>query len=141
MSEPKRSPAPQIATKTPGSAGAKSTLTFHPRAGIFPVPDERHLQAMANDIAAHGLLDEMVLYEGRILDGRCRYLACERAGVTPKFRDYDGNDPLGFVISRNVHRRHLSKNQRIFAAARAATLPVGSKSNYAVAGSADRQGR
>lgn len=118
--------APQIASTIPEPADANSTLGFHPLADIFPIADEAHLQALAKDISACGLLDEIVLHDGKILDGRCRYLACERASVTPRFRQYDGNDPLGFVISRNVHRRHLSKNQRVLAAARAATLPVGS---------------
>ena len=118
--------APQIASAISEPADPNSTLKSHPVAEIFPIPDEGHLQALANDIAARGLIEEIVLYDGKILDGRCRYLACERAGVAPRFRQYDGNDPLGFVISRNVHRRHLTKNQRVLAAARAATLPVGS---------------
>ncbi len=115
-----------MGTRIPKSAGAKPALSFHPVAEVFPLPDESHLQAMAEDIAANGLLDPIMLYEGKILDGRSRYLACQRVVVAPKFQDYAGSDPLGFVISRNVHRRHLTKNQRVFAAARAATLPVGS---------------
>jgi hypothetical protein len=102
---------------------------FHSLAEIFPVLGEQHLEALAKDVAARGLLDEIVLCDGKILDGRCRYLACERAGVAPKFREYVGDDPLGFVISQNVHRRHLTRHQRLFAAARAAALPVGSNQN------------
>jgi ParB-like chromosome segregation protein Spo0J len=116
---------PEIASATPAPAPAISPLGFHPLAQIFPLLSDDGLQALANDIAQHGLLDEIVLYEGEILDGRCRYLACDRVGVAPKFNDYVGDDPLGFVISRNVHRRHLTTIQRTFAAARAATLPVG----------------
>ncbi len=33
-----------------------------------------------------------------------------------EFRNYTGTDPLGFVISRNVRRRHLTNHQRVFAA-------------------------
>jgi len=118
--------APQIAAAIPEPSDVNSTLSSHSFAEIFPVPDEGHRQSLANDIAARGLLEEIVVYEGKILDGRSRYLACIQVGVTPRFRQYDGKDPLGFVISRNVHRRHLTKNQRVLAAARAATLPVGS---------------
>jgi hypothetical protein len=121
--------APEIASATPEAASVKSPLGFHPLAEIFPLLSDDGLQALANDIAEHGLLDEIVLYEGEILDGRCRYLACDRVGVAPKFHDYVGDDPLGFVISRNVHRRHLTTIQRTFAAARAATLPVGANQN------------
>jgi ParB-like chromosome segregation protein Spo0J len=60
---------------------------FHSLAEIFPVLGEQHLEALAKDVAARGLLDEIVLCDGKILDGRCRYLACERAGVAPKFRN------------------------------------------------------
>src|ERR1035437_7807511 len=109
---------PEIASATPVPASVYSPLSFHPIAEIFAVLDDDGLQALANDIAQHGLLDEIVLYEGEILDGRCRYLACDRVGVAPKFHDYVGDDPLGLVISRNVHRRHLTTIQRTFAAAR-----------------------
>ena len=120
---------PEIVSATPEPASVNSTLGFHPMAEIFPVLSDDGLQALADDIAEHSLLDEIVLYERKILDGRCRYLACERVGVAPKFHDYVGDDPLGFVISRNVHRRHLTKIQSAFAAARAATLPVGANQN------------
>jgi hypothetical protein len=100
-------------------------LEFHLLAEIFPVVAEHLLEALGKDVAARGLLEEIVLCDSKILDGRCRYLACQRAGVAPKFREYVGDDPLGFVISQNVHRRHLTTVQRVIAAARAATLPVG----------------
>ncbi len=123
--ESKNGGAPEPTTDIAKAATLPSKREFHPLAEIFPMMDAAHLQALADDIAAHGLLDEIVLCEGKILDGRCRYLACERAGVAPKFKEYVGDDPLGLVISQNVHRRHLTKQQRLFVAARAATLPIG----------------
>ncbi len=100
-------------------------LEFHRLAGIFPLPPDSALQALANDIAANGLRDPITIFDGKILDGRSRYLACKRAGVRPRFETYTGNDRLGFVLSRNLHRRQLTERQRQLAAARAATLPVG----------------
>jgi ParB family chromosome partitioning protein len=44
----------------------------------------------------------VVRYQGKILDGRNRLLACERAGVEPRFEDFEGDDAaaLALVISR-----------------------------------------
>src|SRR5262249_20820609 len=43
-----------------------------------------------------------------------RYLACLDLGLKPETKLYSGSgsDPLGFVISMNIHRRHLSPEQR-----------------------------
>ena len=74
---------------------------------IFPVADESTLQDMANSISQHGLQEDIVTYEGKILDGRSRYSACLMAGVEPVFEEYDGDDALQYVITKNLHRRHL----------------------------------
>jgi hypothetical protein len=98
---------------------------FHQFANLFPMVAEHHLQELAQDIRDHGLLEPIILLEGQILDGRCRYLACKIAGVEPKFEQYSGNDPLGYVLSRNLLRRHLSESQRAMVAAKAADLKRG----------------
>ncbi|MFO0843280.1 MAG: hypothetical protein U0797_12935 [Gemmataceae bacterium] len=62
-----------------------------------------------------------MLYDGKILDGRNRHLACERAGVEPAFSEFEGDDAaaLALVISLNVQRRDLTAAQRAIVAARA----------------------
>ncbi len=49
------------------------------------------------------------------------------AGVEPRFEVYDGDDPLGYVISLNVKRRHLQAGQRAMTADRIANMVVGGK--------------
>lgn len=98
----------------------------HPAADIFPMLGEEELAALAADIKANGQ-QEAILFvnEGRrelILDGRNRLLACLRAGVEPKFSIYEGDDPIGRVVSLNMHRRHLTPSQRSMAAQRARAL-------------------
>jgi hypothetical protein len=72
---------------------------------------------LAEDIKANGLVEPITLYEGKVLDGRNRWRACEIAGVEPKTVPYVGDNALGFVISRNLRRRHLDTSQRAMIAA------------------------
>lgn len=101
-------------------------MNSHPYAEVFPFLDGAALDELAADIKANGLREPIWLYEGKILDGRNRYIACERAGIDPEYRPYEGDDPLAFVVSVNIHRRHLSESQRAMAAAEIATLYKGS---------------
>lgn len=87
-------------------------MEFHRFCLLFPQATERELSDMADDISRNGLTEPIVRYEGRILDGRNRYLACEMAKVEPHYVDYKGDEPLQFVISKNFHRRHLNESQR-----------------------------
>jgi len=90
----------------------------HPAADIFPLLDGPDLDALAEDIRAHGQRNPVIVIGSKVLDGRNRLLACERIGVEAKFRQYEGDDPVAFVRSENLHRRHLNESQRAMAAAR-----------------------
>lgn len=79
-------------------------------------PDEK--RQLLDDIRKNGLEDAIVLYEGMILDGRHRAQACAQLGIEPKYKQYEGNDPLGFVISHNLKRRHLNQSQKAIVAAK-----------------------
>ena len=96
----------------------KSALEFHPLANVFPLSDGEEFQALAADITAHGVHEPVVLYEGQILDGRNRYRASRAAGVDCPLATYVGDDPAAYVVSLNLHRRHLTESQRAMAAAK-----------------------
>ena len=90
---------------------------FHPAADIFPMLDEDALADLAEDIALNGLREPLWLYRDPnlgevLLDGRNRLAACELIGFEPATRYFEGDDPLGFVLSQNLHRRHLSVGER-----------------------------
>jgi hypothetical protein len=90
-----RTPAPEIG--------------IHPAAAVFPRMTARELQELADDIKANGLHHPIVRdKDGINLDGRNRLAACQMAGVAPRFETYAGNDPVGFIISVNLKRRHLN---------------------------------
>ena len=83
----------------------------HPICLLIPSADEDELQDLTNDIRAHGLIAPIVLFEGMILDGRNRAAACGRAGVAPRYVQFEGGreDALILVVSHNLKRRHLTK--------------------------------
>ncbi len=100
---------------------------FHPLANIFPLMEGDDYSGLVEDIKANGLHEAIVLYEGRILDGRNWYRACLDAGVPPRAGMYDGEDPVGYVVRLNLKRRHLNESQRAMVAARLATLEDGQR--------------
>ncbi|HYE70663.1 MAG TPA: hypothetical protein VD932_03980 [Aquabacterium sp.] len=100
-------------------------MKFHPYAEIFPLIDDADFDQLVEDIKAHGLREPIWTFEGQILDGRNRFMACAAAKVKPQFREYTGGDALAFVLSLNVHRRHLTESQRAMAAAEVAKLSRG----------------
>jgi hypothetical protein len=104
---------------------------FHPLANLFPLMSEEELDVLARDIEVNGLTCPIILYEGKILDGRNRYLACKRTGVIPEFCEYLDDTPLQFVLSINLHRRHLTTQQRAEIADKLATLPQGARTDLA----------
>lgn len=96
------------------------SLKIHEYARLFPAMDDDELQELAKDILENGQQNPIWLdSEGFILDGRNRATACLIAGVPPETRTFNGTDEdkLRFVVSQNVHRRHLNTSQRAVIAA------------------------
>lgn len=116
-------------------------LPFHLLANLFPLIEGEDFGELVADIRANGIREEIVLLGEKILDGRNRYRAGIAAGLIapgvfrdghgallPQFRpflpEFDG-EPLAFVISRNLHRRHLSESQRALLASKLETYSHG----------------
>jgi ParB-like chromosome segregation protein Spo0J len=99
---------------------------IHPAAHAFPEMSSSELQDLADDIKTNGLaVAIMRSSDGTILDGRNRLAACEIAGVEPRFEKYAGDNPVAFIISANLRRRHLNESQRALVAAKIARLAHG----------------
>lgn len=103
--------------------GAVSVRENHPVADLFPMMDTSALNALAADIEANGLREAIVLHEDKVLDGRSRLAACQLAGVEPRFEQYVPAGSLtAYVLSKNLHRRHMTPSQLALVAANARPL-------------------
>ena len=112
------------------------TLPVHPAADVFPMLDDDELSELANDIAENGLQTPLVVGELNgemvLIDGRNRRAACKLVNVEPTYQLFSG-DAVEFILSANIHRRHLTKGQRAMAVARVTR-------NLSVRDSADKGG-
>ena len=106
-----------------------SAPKFHALANLFPLLDGDEFDALVADIRAYGLRQKIILFDGMILDGRNRYAACLEAGIEPRFEVFNGADPLAFVVSSNLARRHLSASQRAMVAAKLANMRQGERTD------------
>jgi len=104
-------------------------LEPHPLAELFPLMSDDEYKALVADIKEHGLFDPVVVYEGKILDGRNRYRACWESDISVQLVDYEGDDPLAFVVSHNLKRRHLNESQRAMVAAKIANMRQGERTD------------
>jgi len=87
----------------------------HPLSAAFPSMSDADIQALADDIKENGLHSPVVIYNGFVLDGWHRVLACERAKVNVRSIEYKGKNPVAFVKSHNWHRRHMTESQKAMA--------------------------
>jgi ParB-like chromosome segregation protein Spo0J len=87
---------------------------FHPLADLIPPMTEAEYEDLKADIKANGLLMPIVLFEGKVLDGRHRLRACREVDLEPRFTEGDDwiSNPAAFVLSANIHRRHLDAKQK-----------------------------
>lgn len=116
MASNKKHPAGQKKSASPVATIAK--LERHPLSVRFALPtsDEERL-ALASDMEVNGQHNDIILFEGKVLDGWERYMGCLQKGITPKFKEYTGTDPGAVAFGTNMIRRRLSSVQKaVFAA-------------------------
>lgn len=111
----------------------------HPLSAAFPSMCDEDFAALVVDIEANGQRDPAVLFEGMVIDGWHRTRACDQLAQPLLIVHLPaGIDPVAFVMSRNLHRRHLTASQRAMAVAACANwLPSGGQPGSAAAALSD----
>jgi hypothetical protein len=112
-----------VTVRTSDSAengASRQVLKFHELAKLVPMPSDEEFALLAQSIKEYGLVEQIVILDGKILDGRSRYLAGQAVEYqfdpAGDFRDFDAEiegDPAVFVLCKNAHRRSLTKGQRV----------------------------
>ena len=106
-------------------------VRWHQYADLFPWIEGQAFRELVEDVRKNGVIEPIVFYEGAVLDGRNRYMAARELGIAYPRVEYDGTDPLGFVIAKNLTRRHLTESQRGLVAKRLETLKHGDNQHTA----------
>lgn len=112
-------------------------VPVHPAAEIFPMMSAKEKADLVEDIRANGVRSRIellgeTLEDAVLLDGRNRMEAMEVLGIAfdahyKLTSPDDVPDPVGYVLSLNLHRRHLSESQRAMVAESIATLKNGER--------------
>jgi hypothetical protein len=117
-------------SKTDKPKSWRDVLPVHPAADLFPMMSPDELKALGDDIKKYGLCVVVTLWQAEVgapvqlIDGRNRLDASEAAGISVLNRQGDeldcrlcnwarpGSDPYELVLTLNMHRRHLTPEQK-----------------------------
>jgi hypothetical protein len=105
---------------------AHGRLEPHPLSKLVPPMSPEEFDALVDSVRDNGLIDPIITYEDKILDGRNREEACAVAGVEARFESLpEGQDPVAFVLAKNAHRRNLTAGRKAVMADRLANFSHG----------------
>jgi ParB-like chromosome segregation protein Spo0J len=104
---------------------SKTNEKFHPLAEAFPLINGDEFEELVADIHKNGLLQPVIMHEGKILDGRNRWRACQRLGIPHTEKKFTGEDPAAYVWAINAVRRQLTASQKALAATKLVTAKAG----------------
>lgn len=93
-------------------------MNVHPIARLFPPMSDAQYAALRDDIRENGQREPITLWQGQVIDGLHRARACDELGIAPVTREWEGEESglTAYVVSLNLHRRHLSESQRAMVA-------------------------
>lgn len=85
----------------------------HPIAAKYPLLEGEEFERLKESIRLNGQRIAIVLFQGKILDGRNRYRACRALGVAVKTEVFEGTEDEARLHADvlNLDRRHLTRDQ------------------------------
>ena len=103
---------------------------YHELSTVFSsFEDTEEFKGLVKSIKEYGLFDPILVWQGKIVDGRHRHKACIESGVEPEYEYLVDEVPFDKVRDRvvgaNILRRHLTTGQRAMIAAALANMTVG----------------
>ena len=102
-----------------GNVVKLTELEVHPVAAIFPMMTAEEYQGLKDDIEASGQQEPIIIWQKQVIDGRNRLRACVELELKPIWVAIDDEaDPVQYVLSHNLHRRHLTESQRAMVGAK-----------------------
>jgi len=91
-------------------------LEFHEYANLFPDMSDDEFDEIVKDMNENGFRSDrpIILFGGKIADGKNRYKAANIVGIDAEYTNFDGTKEELFkhVIALNLKRRHLTPAQR-----------------------------
>jgi hypothetical protein len=136
----------------------RDQIEIHPAALLFPPLNDDELVALGEDIKANGLRQPVAIFDDKVLDGVNRLDSMERDGIRfdvcrNTLRDLGweicihdddipdglnpfgvvvlrGIDPVAYVISANLKRRHLTSEGKRYTITNALKLMPDRSNNY-----------
>ena len=118
------------ASKQKPSSTAKTVTTYplDPCVELFPAMNSDEFNALKQSIERNGQSEPILLFHGKVVDGRHRLKACQELGIEPKVqtlsvKNYEQAKSMAFA--RNINRRNLAIGQRALMAAALCTRKPG----------------
>ena len=87
-------------------------MELHPLSSLFPRMSGSEFEAFKDDIATNGQREPITIHNGLILDGGNRFRACIELNMEPDIKEFEGESIVAFILSANLHRRHLTAGQQ-----------------------------
>jgi len=103
---------------------------YHELSTVFvSFEDTQEFDWLIGSIKQYGLFEPILMWQGWIVDGRHRHMACLKADVKPTYEYLPDDMPFNVVrdrvVAANLMRRHLTTGQRAMTAASLANMTVG----------------